>query len=347
MELHGFRIPQVALTRIEGFDVFLDGNHKRGFHFSSLGSFLQNHYPQSIVQHLVMLRFLSVILVCSVLTRTSIAEDSHLPYERQEDVVYHQAHGVALVADIFTPRKDSNGLAIVVVASGGWSSDRRKIGDLNLAGLFDEFCGRGFHVFALRPGSISRFSAHDMKTHVEAGIRWVKEHADDYGIAPNTLGLFGASAGGHLASLVAVTHPQTNSSLDASVSAVGVFFPPTDFLNYGGIELDPRKDGRLHQIIKGLAFRDSKGELTDLQVREQSKAISPARLVTRQAPPFLIIHGDADPLVPLQQSQLLVAALKASEVRANLIIKAGGAHPWPTIREEVVVMADWFLETLR
>jgi acetyl esterase/lipase len=294
-----------------------------------------------------MLRFSLVILVSSLLTTTSIAEDSNLPYEQQENVVYHQAHGVALVADIFTPRKSPNGRAIVVVASGGWSSDRGKIRDLNRAGLFEELCGRGFHVFAIRPGSISRFSAHDMKAHVEAGIRWVKSHANDYSIDPNTLGLFGASAGGHLASLAAVTNPPGDSRSDASVSAVGVFFPPTDFLNFGGQALDPRKDGRFNQILENLAFRDSDGDLTDLQVREQSKAISPARLVTKQAPPFLVVHGDSDPVVPLQQSQALVAALKESEVPARLIIKEGGAHPWPTIREEMIVMADWFLNTLQ
>jgi dipeptidyl aminopeptidase/acylaminoacyl peptidase len=65
-------------------------------------------------------------------------------------------------------------------------------------------------------------------------------------------------------------------------------------------------------------------------------------LVTDKAPPFLIIHGDADPVVPLDQSKKLLAALEAAGVPAELIIKEGGAHPWPTIHEEVQVMSDWF-----
>jgi acetyl esterase/lipase len=293
-----------------------------------------------------MFRFSLMILVSFVLTAASLVEDSSLPYGQRENVVYHQAHGVALVADVFTPTKNPNGRAIVVVASGGWSSDRGKIRDLNRAGLFEELCGRGFHVFAIRPGSISRFSAHDMKDHVEEGIRWVKKHAKDYSIDPNGLGLFGASAGGHLASLAALTNPPVDRRSDASVSAVGVFFPPTDFLDFGGQVLDPRKDGRFDQILKGLAFRDHQGDFSDQQIREQSVGISPARLVTDQAPPFLVIHGDADPVVPLQQSQALVAALKESGRPAKLIVKEGGAHPWPTIRDEVVIMADWFLSRL-
>ena len=72
------------------------------------------------------------------------------------------------------------------------------------------------------------------------------------------------------------------------------------------------------------------------------KQISPAHLVTRQAPPFLLIHGDADPVVPLQQSERMLAALKEAGVPAELIVKKGGGHPWFTIHEEVKVVADWF-----
>ena len=136
-------------------------------------------------------------MVSFIFTTACVVSASNPHYNQQEDVVYHQAHGVALVADIFTPKKNLNGHAVVVIASGGWSSDRGKIRDLNRAGLFEELCGRGFHVFAIRPGSVSRFSAQDMKSHIEEGIRWVKRHSGDYPINSNTLALFGASAGGH------------------------------------------------------------------------------------------------------------------------------------------------------
>jgi dipeptidyl aminopeptidase/acylaminoacyl peptidase len=70
--------------------------------------------------------------------------------------------------------------------------------------------------------------------------------------------------------------------------------------------------------------------------------ISPARLVTKHAPPFLLIHGDADPLVPLQQSEVMLEALKKAGVPAELIVKKGGGHPWLTLHEEVQVLAEWF-----
>ena len=77
------------------------------------------------------------------------------------------------------------------------------------------------------------------------------------------------------------------------------------------------------------------------EIVEKLKQISPAHNVTAKAPPFLIIHGDKDPLVPLSQSEKLLAALQAAGVPAELIVKKGGGHPWPTIHEEVQVIADW------
>ncbi|HIG28348.1 MAG TPA: alpha/beta hydrolase [Verrucomicrobiales bacterium] len=289
-----------------------------------------------------MLKILSLVLLVSISVINTCGEQSGDPFSQRKDVVFKDAHGIGLTVDIFTPRGNANARAIVVVASGGWSSNRSKIRDLGRAGLFEVLCNHGYHVFAVRPGSISRFSAKDMVTHVEEGIRWVKTQANEYGFHPEHIGLFGASAGGHLASLTAVTNDSTTPQNDASVAAVAVFFPPTDFLNYGGKTLDPREEGRFSKILAGLAFREGVDALSDPQIREQTKAISPSHLVTAHAPPFLLVHGDADPAVPLQQSQTMLEALKDAGIDSQLIIKKGGAHPWPTIREEVLVIADWF-----
>jgi dipeptidyl aminopeptidase/acylaminoacyl peptidase len=58
--------------------------------------------------------------------------------------------------------------------------------------------------------------------------------------------------------------------------------------------------------------------------------------------PFLLIHGDADKVVPLSQSKKLVEAITRAGGSAELIVKPGGGHPWMTISQEVKVMADWF-----
>lgn len=260
------------------------------------------------------------------------------PYTQTQNIVFHEVDGIGLLLDVFTPTGPSNGLAIVDVASGSWYSDRGKINDHKTAQMFDIFCGKGYTVFAVRPGSQPRFSPAEMAAHVKKGIAWVKQHADEYKIDPNRVGLTGASAGGHLASLVAVTADDKSA-----VKACGVFFPPTDFLEYGKrvIDFDAADESQL-AFIRKLAFPNGAGPTSALALKEKLIEICPARLVTAKAPPFLLIHGDADPLVPLQQSEKMVAALKDCGVNCELIVKKGGGHPWFTINEEVKVMADWF-----
>ncbi|HEY2837910.1 MAG TPA: hypothetical protein VGJ26_02090, partial [Pirellulales bacterium] len=73
-------------------------------------------------------------------------------YNQKQDVIYAETDGIGLLMDVFTPTGKSNGLAIVDVASGAWFSDRGKINDHKRAQMFDIFCGRGYTVFAVRPG---------------------------------------------------------------------------------------------------------------------------------------------------------------------------------------------------
>lgn len=280
---------------------------------------------------------------------TSVVEAQDVPFVQQQNVVYGEAHGVGLLMDVFTPSGPKNGLGIVDVVSGAWHSDRGKIRDHTLAQTFHIFCRKGYTVFAVRPGSITKFSVSEMLDNLNLGIRWVKSHAQDYSIDPDRLGLMGASAGGHLACLAAVTadnkskSEKTPPSPGTSVKATGVFFPPTDFLNYGGQVIDPRGSDRMGQLLQRLAFPQGlPAQITDEELTQKFTQISPARLVTPQAPSFLLIHGDADPVVPLQQSEVMLAALKKAGVSAELVVKKGGGHPWLTLPVEVLTMAEWF-----
>jgi acetyl esterase/lipase len=284
-------------------------------------------------------------LVLCVLVATRVWAQDPLPYTQHENVVYAEVHGIGLVMDVFVPSGPKNGLAVVDVISGAWHSDRGKIRDHIRAQTFHILCGKGYTVFAVRPGSISRFSAPEMLAHVNLGIRRVKERAKEYSIDPDRLGLMGASAGGHLACLAAVTASTPageGATPNTRVKAVAVFFPPTDFQDYGGRAIDVRSNDRFGEVVRKLALPEGLGNLTDEEVAKKIKQISPARLVTAESPPFLLIHGDADPVVPLQQSETMRAALEAAGVPADLIVKPGGSHPWPTIHEEVAVLANWF-----
>jgi acetyl esterase/lipase len=288
-----------------------------------------------------MIRQLASAAVLMLLV-AGAANAASLPYKQKENVVFAEAHGVGLLMDVFTPTGESNGLGIVDIASGAWYSDRGKIRDHKQAKMYDIYCGKGYTVFAVRPGSRTTFTAEHMVEHVKMGIRWVKAHANEYGIDPNRIGLTGASAGGHLAALTALQSEPGNpdardpiAKQSTEVAAVGIFFPPTNFLVWG----DGKPDlNRLGAIL----FEGGINGRSEEEIEAQARAISPALQISGKTPPFIIWHGDADPLVPLQQSEFFVEQLKAADTDVEFYIKPGGAHPWMTIPEEVAHMSDWF-----
>ena len=267
-------------------------------------------------------------------------------YVQKMDVVYGEVNGVGLLMDVFTPIGKPNGLAIIDIASGAWHSDRGKIRDHDRSQFYNINCRHGYTVFAIRPGSRTKFNGMEMLANVKTGIRYVRAHASDYQVDPNRLGLTGASAGGHLACLAAVTADDGNPSakddvqkISSRVKAVAVFFPPTNFLDWNGNPVPADK-------FKDLFFGDGASH-TKVESEARAEQLSPALHVEGTPPPFLLIHGDADPTVPLQQSKIMVEALQKAGGSAELIVKPGGKHPWPTISEEVEVVANWFDKQLK
>ena len=310
-------------------------------HVISVAAHSQLKKGTAIGRSLILFSFILVTLLATAWPQGQHNCRASEPLQ-QQNVVYGESHGVGLVMDIFTPVGPKNGLAIVDVISGGWSSSRSKIRDHQQAQFFSILCGRGYTVFAIRPGSLPKFTIAEMVDHLQQGVVWVKQHADEYGIDIERIGLTGASAGGHLASLLAVKNFSSTVRRGAdvaSVRAVAIFFPPTDLLQFGSQDASA---GELTAMARRVAFPNGAGDATEEQIRQKLIEISPTRLVTADAPPFLLIHGTADEVVPLEQSQKLIAALREHGVPAELILKEGGGHPWLTIHQEVAKLADWF-----
>lgn len=269
-------------------------------------------------------------------------------FEREQNVVYEVVHGVGLVMDIFRPTGEPNGLAVIDTLSGAWHSGEAQVRDHFMATVFHTMTDRGFTVFMIRPGSRTLFTAEEMVRNLHRGIRWVKHHAGDFDIDPDRIGLMGASAGGHLSLLAACLADDGDASASdpvnrhgSRIQAVGVLFPPTDFLNWDGREPNL---GNLSDIFYNCPPTD----LTDEQALARMAELSPLHRIppVGPMPPMLLIHGDADTVVPLQQSEDFVAAAVAAGHDAELRVKEGGGHPWPTIYEEVGQIADWFEERL-
>ncbi len=283
-------------------------------------------------------------------------DDPH-PYQRRRDVIYGHKSGVALTMDVFTPKKDANGAAVVAIASGGWISERTTID----SGIFPFFIyeplKRGYTVFAVVHGSQPRFTIPDAIADVNRAVRYIRYHARDYRIDPRRIGVTGGSAGGHLALMLGVAGDDGDQhSTDAvertsnRVQAVACLVPPTDFLNYGkkgrfafaegGILGDYRSaiDVREHD-------KHSK-RLERIEDKEKFEAlcrrVSPLSHVSGDAAPTLIIHGEVDNLVPLQQVEVMVSRLKKAGVEAKLIVKKGAGHIWGGVDKDMVTVVDWF-----
>ena len=150
-------------------------------------------------------------------------------------------------------------------------------------------------------------------------VRFIRYHAKDYGIDPERIGIYGASAGGHLSLMQGTAgdegDPKAKDPVDRAssrVQAVACFFPPTDFLNYG----KPGENRPGHGCTAGLpgpvrfpragrrSARSSSRSWTQTERLEIGRRISPINHVTPDDPPTLIIHGDADKLVPIQQAEI-------------------------------------------
>jgi len=268
------------------------------------------------------------------------------PFERTIDHVYATIDGVDFYMDVFVPNgakiaafnpsESGKGLAIVDIASGGWQSDRGKIRDHETAKMYDIFCARGYTVFAVRPGTRGKYTCFEMVDHVKAAIRYVKQHAETYSIDPDRIGLTGASAGGHLGLLTALT-----ATPETAVRAAGIFFPPTDFLNWEG-----KQSEAVAEAVGDILFKDGVAGRSKEEVDAMARKASPINYVQGKTIPIIIFHGDADTIVPLQQSEIFVEKLKSVGSPVELVVEPGGGHPWLTIPLEVMELADWFDKNL-
>lgn len=242
------------------------------------------------------------------------------------DVVFAETEDGPLALDLFRPAAGTRAAmpVVVFIYGGGWF-----VGSKNQIQQMKGFklVRRGYAVAAVsyRLSDVATFPAqiHDVK----AAVRWVRANAVDYGLDPSRVAAWGGSAGGHLAALLGVTNGNaelegavggaTLAGQSSDVQAVIDFFGPTDLAalaTEGGGEQDT--SWMVEQLVGG-----SIAERMDVVQRA-----SPATWVTADAPPFLIVQGDEDPLVPLSQSTRFHAQLEAVGVDSTLQVFGGGRH---------------------
>jgi acetyl esterase/lipase len=263
-----------------------------------------------------------------------------------KDVIYGNAGGVALKLDIYYPKTAAGAIpAVVYVHGGGWTSGDKAIG----AGAEDmpEMVNRGYLTVSINYRLAPQYKFPAQIEDAKCAIRFLKANASVYGINPDRIGVWGGSAGGHLVALLGTTDASAGMegsggypNQSSRVRAVVDMFGPSDLtalFRLGG--------GSVMQDVFGTSDINS----------PVLKTASPVTYITPDDPPFLILHGDKDTVVPLSQSQILYNQLKAGGVTATLVVVKNSGHGFvpsggaisPTRAEITAMVADFYDKYLK
>lgn len=263
--------------------------------------------------------------------------------------VEYARHGrKSLHLDVFMPAEppgDEPRPSIVQVHGGGWIAGTRNEQGIPLLNHLAAHGWVGFNAdYRLSP----RATFPDHVVDVKRALAWVREHAADYGADPDFVCITGGSAGGHLCALAALTadDPELQPGFedaDTSVAAAVPFYGVYDLTDPETVYYPELREWVLERNVFKSRFADEP---------QRFRAASPTHRVRVDAPPFLVIHGDSDTLVPVADARRFVAALReASESPVLYAELAGAEHAFdivPSVRTaRVVETIERFLATIR
>lgn len=271
------------------------------------------------------------MLIASILAipQKLTAQNRRLPdaIEARFDQPYADSDNPRQKLDLLLPKQRASDKALPVVAfihGGGWrngdkAGGRRRVAPYVASGQFvGVSIGYRLSDEATWPAQI-----HDCK----AAIRWLKAHADSLGIDPDRIGVMGSSAGGHLVAMLGTSGDVkdldgslgSHTDVSSRVACVVDEYGPTNFLTMNDFpsRIDHLSPTSPESLLIG-------GPITEH--KDKVRHASPLTCVSKDDPPFLIVHGTKDPLVPYNQSEVLEAALKKAGVSVTLQTITDGEH---------------------
>jgi acetyl esterase/lipase len=260
--------------------------------------------------------------------------------ERQRGIRFARVDGVNLRLDVYRPNgSEEPGRprpAVIQVHGGGWLSGSRFEQGVPLLNHLAALGWVGFNIdYRLSPQA----TWPDQITDVKRAIAWVREHADEQQIDPELICITGGSAGGHLTALAALTPGDPTfqpgfEQADTSVAAAVPFYGVYDLTNAGGVYYPELRDYVFEQLVFKRGFD---------QASELYRAASPSCRTHAGAPPFLVIHGDRDTLVPVGDAREFVRRLReVSRNPVRYVELPGAEHAfdlWPSERTAKVAEA--------
>jgi acetyl esterase/lipase len=237
---------------------------------------------------------------------------------------------------------------VVFLHGGGWRVGSRRSGGPAFPGgaLFEAAARAGLAVasvdYRLSAEAVWPAQLHDVK----AAVRWLRSRSGELGIDPDRVAVWGESAGGHLAALLGLTNGDEALEGDvgvtgpsSAVTAVAAWYPPTDLPGMAAdLGTDPLDATTREAQLLGGAVPS---------VPDAAAQASPVTRVTPDAPPFLLLHGADDSMVPCVQSERLHAALVEAGVEAELVLYPGADHMWLGAPEAAQSALDHTIDVLR
>jgi len=264
----------------------------------------------------------------------------HPPFTRSGPIVYGQRHGQDLTLEVVRPRRP-NGVGVILMVSGSWKSGTNSFRPWMTAPLLR----RGYTVIPICHLSQPKATVMEIVEDVGRGVRFVRHHAREYGVDPGRLGVTGGSAGGHLSLMMATRGgPGAASAPDPvdresnAVQAVAIFYPVTDLLNLGDSTENLHDGGPPKSFVKAFGPNSTNRAAWAVIGRD----MSPIAHVTSNLPPTLIYHGDADTLVPMDQSVRFQTRARELGRTVELVVHRGGRHGWLTMLWDIRDFAAWF-----
>jgi acetyl esterase/lipase len=249
------------------------------------------------------------------------------PVVIESDLVFATVDAITLGLDLYrAPQADAP--VVVYVHGGGWrSGDKTDGATERLAALAAHGVTVASAEYRLVPNATFPDQVHDLK----GAVRWLRAHRSSPGLPTDRIGIWGASAGAYLASLVALTAGSDefegavggNVDQSSDVQAVVHWFGQSDLLTAGS---RTETESRLLPFAfeAGLLGAHSVSEVAD-----RARELSLLTRVSRTAPPFLIAHGDRDHVVAPSEGEALHSALSRAGADTQFILVGGAGHEGP------------------
>jgi acetyl esterase/lipase len=238
----------------------------------------------------------------------------------ERNVVYGMYSGLALLMDVHHPAEPTGTGVLLIHGSGFHQPEEYGAEQLKDRGVPRLLLDAGYTVFAINHRAAPRFRYPASVEDGQRAMRFIRHHARQFGVDPDRLVGWGGSSGGHLIAMLGTLDgdgdpddPDPVNRASAKPAAVVAVAAPLDLLNLDPIHFYPAS--AIASYVGGISMDD-----------DRYREASPITYVSADDPPFLLIHGDADDVVPFRQSELMLDALRTAAVDVRLIRITGGDH---------------------